>query len=109
MVGAAAGASVPPADALVASLKTTLRSRSGRGRIFIPGISASLLDTHGAWTATAQAYFQTATFDIKVDLNSGVTPADLVVASRKLADFFSVQSVSVKTNVRTQRRRELDH
>ncbi len=107
--GAAAGSSAPPADAVVVSLLTSLRSRSGRGRIYVPGFPAGSLDAHGAISAPLAAYMESAVAALDAALTASTAHARLAVASRRLGTYHNITGQHVHPLVRTQRRRELDH
>ena len=98
-----------PNNASVVTLHTSVRSRSGRGRIFLPGLSKASIDAQGqlipAWIAAQLA----STSDLDAVLIAGTPSMHLAVGSKKLGFALQVVSSSMKPLVRSQRRRELDH
>lgn len=99
----AAGAS--PNNCGLVKLTTPLRSRSGRGRIYLSPISHAFIDVNGAidstWRTLASSFmdgFQTGL--------AAITPAEgLVVASRVLGGSDSVTGILIEALVASQRRR----
>ena len=67
---------LPPASAMVISIVSTLRSRSGRGRQFLGGIPADALDVDGDFTTTYHDNLATAWNAFKDQIQ---TEGDLVV------------------------------
>jgi hypothetical protein len=102
--GGGGGQPVPQVACLV-KLVTGLRGRSHRGRIFLPFASESEMDS-GSFDATDAGVMQTAWGNFETALAALPKPIELVVASYKLAEAFSVTAVSVELETATQRRRQ---
>lgn len=109
VTGSDATESLPSSTACVVTLRTAIRSRSGRGRIFLAGMTTGALDNAGKFTAAFEATADNLVTHLVSD--AGITAiAALSVASKKLADYNIVTAHLVRSGiVRSQRRREEDH
>jgi hypothetical protein len=101
--GVQAGVSVPLESAVVVTLYTSLASRRGRGRIFIPGLNASAI-TAGRLGSSASGDFQDAVdgWPTQMASDSGL---DWVVWSPTDNVSRDVDSGLVRTTIHHQRRR----
>jgi len=108
IAGGDANAGLPPSQALCCSLDTGLRSRSARGRMFIPGRAVTEL-THDGGVDPASASALVTAIGAANTLINADTAFGQAVASRKLATSRLVTGWTVSTIVRSQRRRESDH
>lgn len=100
--GAQLGQAVPAA-AHVITLRTGIRGRSHRGRIYLPGVAEDVMDNGlilGASNDSAQAAWTTFLTDI------AAAGANLVVASYTLETADDVTTVHAQQVVGTQRRRQ---
>lgn len=92
-----------PAAAQVISLRTGLRGRSNRGRIYLPFMVESNFSA-GSVSGASNATIQTAWNTFVTGMNTGGAP--LVVASYLNANAHDVTQVIVEFIVGTQRRRQ---
>lgn len=83
-------------------LNTALRGRSHRGRLFLPFIAEGVL-TGAAVDPTLRGEEETAWITFVADMATDL--AELVVASYKLSQAFSLASIHVESRAGTQRRR----
>ena len=101
-----AGGDFVPALACVVKLQTASRGRSHRGRIFLPFVGEAE-NVNGVLNAgdvaTMQTDWNAFLAAVKVD---ATTPANLMVASYKLALAFGVVNANVEGIGATQRRRQ---
>jgi hypothetical protein len=105
--GTAAAATFPGVCALV-KLITTVRSRSGRGRIFIGPIAANeALDSVGHISTSFQGVVNIYIGAIETALATLTPTSSLVVASRKLGTSTFVTSAQCEALSAYQRRRAL--
>lgn len=102
VVGTGTGATVSPRTCVVVSLKTTLPTRAGRGRMFLPSPDSSHYATTGELTdATATAI--ASGFASKLTIFRGV--ATPVIYHRSTKTGTPVERIRVSTTLGTQRRR----
>lgn len=101
--GTSGAADTSPASAVVVSLRTALRGRSNRGRIFLPFCTENVI-SDGSLLSANVAIGQAAWNSF---LAAMVSPAaQLVVASYKLAQQHAVTSILYEQALGTQRRRQ---
>lgn len=111
VAGAVATSQGPPATALTVGLRTTLPTRAGRGRMYLPGLSNTNLDAKGLWlpaTITAltpliaaafktlSLTFQVVVYHRKPPVTGGANPAPFGT---------SVTSITIGVIPNVQRRR----
>ena len=103
--GTNGGAPFPPNIATCVALKTNLRGRSHRGRVYLtaPPTTATTDDIH--WTASWKLTVLNAMNAFNTALSSGITTPALGVASYKLAQFTAFDHFVVNPTIGTQRMR----
>jgi hypothetical protein len=108
--GEQSGTPLPSSVAALVSLYSSHRSRTGRGRIYLPGVPSSQLNPDGTLFSTFMANLVSAVNSFNVDIGGvGATGFQLAVGSRKDAVSYQVQSVLTNSSVaRSQDRRELN-
>lgn len=94
-----------PAGACLVSLRTLLRGRSNRGRVYVPFLSESA-NINGGIDPTYVAVIQPAWDAFRAALIANDFPMELVVASYKLSTAESVVVSQVESVAATQRRRQ---
>jgi hypothetical protein len=99
--GGQGGDFIPQASALV-SLRTTLRGKSKRGRVFLPFLGEAA-QANGSLVSTIVTAGQTGWTNFVTTLAASVT--DLVVASYLLSSAQNVSNANVESLIGTQRRR----
>lgn len=102
LVGTNAGASMPPQNAIVVSLRTALFTRAGRGRFFLPAPSVNSVDTGRILAATVSSCATAAQKMIQSLNGAGYT---VCVYHRSTRTTDAVTSVDVGNVFDTQRRR----
>jgi len=109
--GGDSSGALPPSVAAVLSLYTPLRSRSGRGRVFIAGVGQGNLLGDGTLRPSDAANMVAALNSFNADIGAvGATGFQLGVASKTLAVVTQVTNIESRTLLfRSQDRRELDH
>lgn len=109
----ASGEALPPQCAAVLSLRTALKGRSYRGRVYLPGMG-EVSQSGGTWIAAQQAKYATIAAQLLAVFGPSGTNTDwrLAVISRWLNKVERATPVAVEVNaisadnlVRTQRRR----
>lgn len=112
---------LPSSAAMVITIKSATRSRSGRGRIYLAGLTTPMMATLNSWTGAAMndvatdfAAFVTAcqnaggasTWSLGVlSYYSGVDPTTKKPILRGVPVFFPFTSLAVDSRIDTQRRR----
>jgi len=97
-------ANLPTQVAAVVSLHTGIGGRSGRGRIYIGGMTVDALADQGTLTNTYRTAVLAWATDVSVITHSGVT-WQLGVFSRKLVEINPVTLFTMDNRADTQRRR----
>lgn len=101
---------LPSSVAIVVTLRTVVRSRSGRGRIYLAGMSTAAIQTNGHFTAGAIAAATSFIATLRVDINTALPGDQLAVASRAHGNYQLVTLSEVRSPLaRSQDRREEDH
>ena len=103
LVGTATGSALPADVAIVASLRTALANRSGRGRFYLPQPAASTLTATGRLSTAAQTLILDSLVGAWGNYTGAGTP---VVYSRTNRSTAIVQSFNIGDLFDTQRGRE---
>jgi len=108
--GVNAGGLLPIQNSVVLSLRTPNTTRRGRGRIYLPGPTASILGgSDGLITTVIRGNIATAGKDLLNDLKTGTFGVDAVlrpvVIGSPYSTYFRVTQVKVGNVVDSQRRR----
>lgn len=103
--GSDSSTAMPWQNAACVSLHTTHAGRTGRGRVFLPGLCEDSNDTGGVISSTSAGYCK----DFIIGI-AGITTVDsedviFSVLSRKDAAVYDVDAVTCDTRWDTQRRR----
>lgn len=105
-IGTGTGLSVSAQTAFVMSLKTAVRGRSNRGRFYLGGVVAGVLNGDGSlWTATGLADYLTRFSNFMTDALTPGNIASFGVASYKLATFRDLAEWDPKAKLGTIRKR----
>lgn len=103
LVGSAVGMPLPADVCIVASLRTNLANRRGRGRFYLPQPAASNMTTDGKMLLASQGAIADA---LKGAFDTYNATGELVVYSRTSRTVATVVSLNVGDLFDTQRRRE---
>lgn len=117
-VGGSSSEPLPPNNAVCVTIRSNLRSRNGRGRIFLPGIGEDKVSGDGTILSTFRTGMITAMNDVATALGAATIPLTMGVASfysksvnptppheRAAGVFSPLSSFTIDATIDTQRRR----
>jgi hypothetical protein len=106
-VGGAAASSTSPAIAVLVTKQTQFGGRTGRGRMFIPGILEGAVDSGGHIDGGTLGGWQSALDDLLSDMTEYVVPPALLHGDQHPSlSPFPITAFNVSALVATQRRRQ---
>lgn len=102
--GQATGDIIPQAASVV-SFRTLQRGPQGRGRMYLGPVGESVADA-GFWNGTDRGICLAAWATFEAAMIAGTAASNLVVASYKHLDFHNVTTITGRSAMGTQRRRQ---
>lgn len=109
VTGGASGSALPSGDCVLIKLSSALRSRHGRGRVYVPGETVNNVDAFGAFTSAYVTSVTTGWETFLAALLAAALPLAPVILDRAAGTFVAATGYQVESIARSQRRRELDH
>lgn len=103
--GSGSGALVPPNTSFLYTKRTTTPGRTGRGRMFVPFVRESLVQSDGNLEAGVVTTLDDEMAGLLGAINIATEDGDLVIFHKLSSDPSEITSLQANTKVATQRRR----